>query len=360
MVNGVSWGSTDALGSSSPPSNATNETAFEQSIQDFLSGSGSQASGQQGGNSAAIEQDLVKVLQTLVSLLEGNSGSSGSPSSSGQAADATPTGGGSTGASPASASPTGASSASSSPTGADSDGADPASTSPASADPISASPASASPAGTGSAAADPTAAASPASTATASALGNPSDPQSLIDPNFNDGAAPKPLNQGGQNEQGPAMGAIGPEDPTTHEALDGPLKGIKYGAELTAAANANGLSPYLLAGDAAVESGDNVDGKLGGTNASNGGLLQVNPGVWNSSSNVAQSADMGARIIRMYIDQAGGNVAKGLDGYNTGDVNQSGYADGYSSYAAGVLAGANNAFKAEQAGDAASLNNSNA
>ncbi len=156
------------------------------------------------------------------------------------------------------------------------------------------------------------------------------------------------------------MGAIGPEDPTTHEALDGPLKGIKYGAELTAAANANGLSPYLLAGDAAVESGDNVDGKLGGTNASNGGLLQVNPGVWNSSSDVAQSADMGARIIRMYIDQAGGNVAKGLDGYNTGDVNQSGYAAGYSSYAAGVLAGANNAFKAEQAGDAASLNNSNA
>ena len=62
----------------------------------------------------------------------------------------------------------------------------------------------------------------------------------------------------------------------------------------------------------------------------------------------------------LYIDQAGGNVAKGLDGYNTGDVNQSGYAAGYSSYAAGVLAGANNALKAEQAGDAASLNNSNA
>ena len=343
MVNGVSRGSTDALGSSLPLSNATNETAFEQSIQDFLSGSGSRASGQQTGNSAAIEQDLVKVLQTLVSLLEGNSGS---PSSSGQSADSAPTGDGSTGANPSSAT-----------------------TSPAAASLAGAGSASGSSAGDGSAAADPAAtsptgtsatAASPASPTTASALGNPSDPQSLIDPNFNDGAAPKPLNQGGRNEQGPAMGAIGPEDPTTHEALDGPLKGIKYGAELTAAANANGLSPYLLAGDAAVESGDNVDGKLGGSDASNGGLLQVNPGVWNSSSNVAQSADMGARIIRMYIDQAGGNVAKGLDGYNTGDVNQSGYAAGYSSYAAGVLAGANNAFKAEQAGDAASLNNSNA
>ncbi len=336
MVNGVSWGGADALGSSSPPSNATNETAFEQSIQDFLSASGSQASRQQTGKSGAIEQDLAKVLQTLVSLLESNSGSSGSPSSSGQSTDSAPTSGGSTGASPA-----GASTASGSPTSTGSSGADPASTGPA---------------GTSSTG---TSAASPAS-ATASALGNPSDPQSLIDPNSNDGAAPKPLNQGGQNEQGPAMGAIGPEDPTTHEALDGPLKGIKYGAELTAAANANGLSPYLLAGDAAVESGDNVDNKLGGTNASNGGLLQVNPGVWNSPSNVAQSADMGARIIRMYIDQASGNVAKGLDGYNTGDVNQSGYADGYSSYAAGVLASANNAFKAEQAGDAASLNNTNA
>ncbi len=352
MVNGVSWGgSTDTLESASNTPTAANETAFEQSIQDFLSSSGSQASGQSAGNgSAATEQDLLKVLQTLIGLLEGESGSgaSGSPSSPGtQSANSAPTGSGPTGAGPTDNGPGDAS--------------------PSAASPSSASPATAdstSPASTGT---DPTttgstgAATAPSAGATnGSVLGNPSDPQSLIDPNFNDGPAPKPLNEGGQNEQGPPMGAIGPEDPTTHEALDGPLKGIKYGAELTAAANANGLSPYLLAGDAAVESGDNVDGKLGGTDAANGGLLQVNPGVWNSSSNVAESADMGARIIRMYIDQAGGNVAKGLDGYNTGDVNQSGYAAGFSSYAAGVLSGANNAFKAEQAGDAASLNNNNA
>lgn len=352
MVTGVSWGgNADALEAPSPASTDTNETAFEQSIRDFLSSSGSQASRQPTGNkSAAIEQDLLKVLQTLVSVLEGTSGSGASAGPSSQATrSAAPTGGGSTGTGP---------------TDAGSSGASPAVTSPAASDPTSpasSSPTSSSIASTGT---DPMGAsastASPAGATSGAVLGNPSDPQSLIDPDFNDGPAPRPLNQGGQNEQGPALGAIGPEDPTTHQALDGPLKGIKYGAELTAAANANGLSPYLLAGDAAVESGDNVDGKLGGSDAANGGLLQVNPGVWNSPSDVAQSADMGARIIRMYIDQAGGNVAKGLDGYNTGDVNQSGYAAGFSSYAAGVLAGASNALKAEQAGDAASLNNTNA
>ncbi len=333
MVNNVSWnGATDTLEAPSPAPSAANETAFEQSIQDFLSGSGSQASGQPGGSSAAVERDLVNVLQTLIGLLEGTSAS---PSSHGtQSADAAPTGTGSSGTSPAAAGP-------------------------ATGSPAATGPEATGQTGTGS----PDAAAttgSPGSATSGAVLGNPSNPQSLIDPDFNDGPAPKPLNGGGQDEQGPPMGPIGPEDPTNHEALDGPLKGIKYGAELTAAANANGLSPYLLAGDAAVESGDNVDGKLGGSDAANGGLLQVNPGVWNAPSNVAEGADMGARIIRMYIDQAGGNVAKGLDGYNTGDINQSGYAAGYSSYAAGVLAGAGNAFRAEQAGDAALLNNGNA
>ena len=214
MVSGVSrGGKADTSDASQPISTASNETASGQSIRDFPSGSGSQASRQPPGSSAdrsgprqgppdpgqpAGRGFRIRSVRQLFVL--GNP--AGGPRSVRRWHD-----------------------------GRRSDGYGLDGTSP-----VEASPAGTGPAITWSAGA-----------ASASVLGNPPDPQSLIDPGFNDGPAPNPLSEGGQNGQGPAMGAIGPEDPTTHEALDGPLKGIKHDAGFTAA-NANGLSPYLLAG----------------------------------------------------------------------------------------------------------------
>ena len=48
---------------------------------------------------------------------------------------------------------------------------------------------------------------------------------------------------------------------------------------------------------------------------------------------------MGAEVMKMYKDKAGGNAQEGLDAYNTGDLSPSdhGYAAGFSSYYAGVM-----------------------
>jgi soluble lytic murein transglycosylase-like protein len=96
--------------------------------------------------------------------------------------------------------------------------------------------------------------------------------------------------------------------------------GTPYASEITAAAQANGLDPALLAGLIKQESGFNP---TAGSPAGARGLAQLMPGtaaglgVTNVLDPV-QSISGGAKYLKQQLDAFGGDVAKALAAYNAG------------------------------------------
>ena len=97
-------------------------------------------------------------------------------------------------------------------------------------------------------------------------------------------------------------------------------QGTPYAAEITAAAQANGLDPALLAGLIKQESGFNP---TAGSPAGARGLAQLMPGtaaglgVTNVLDPV-QSINGGAKYLKQQLDAFGGDVVKALAAYNAG------------------------------------------
>ena len=97
-------------------------------------------------------------------------------------------------------------------------------------------------------------------------------------------------------------------------------QGTPYGAEITAAAKANGLDPALLAGLIKQESNFNPNA---GSGAGARGLTQLMPataaglGVSNVLDPV-QSINGGAKYLKQQLDAFGGDVTKALAAYNAG------------------------------------------
>jgi soluble lytic murein transglycosylase-like protein len=96
--------------------------------------------------------------------------------------------------------------------------------------------------------------------------------------------------------------------------------GTPYAAEITAAAQANGLDPALLAGLIKQESGFNPNA---GSGAGARGLTQLMPGTARGLgvTNVldpTQSINGGAKYLKQQLDAFGGDTVKALAAYNAG------------------------------------------
>ena len=96
--------------------------------------------------------------------------------------------------------------------------------------------------------------------------------------------------------------------------------GVPYGAEITAAAQRNGIDPALLAGLVRQES--NFD-PAAGSPAGARGLTQLMPGTAaglgvTDVTDPLQSLDGGARYLKQQLDTFGGDVTKALAAYNAG------------------------------------------
>jgi soluble lytic murein transglycosylase-like protein len=96
--------------------------------------------------------------------------------------------------------------------------------------------------------------------------------------------------------------------------------GVPYGAEITAAAQRNGIDPALLAGLVRQES--NFD-PTAGSPAGARGLTQLMPGTAaglgvTDVTDPAQSLEGGAKYLKQQLDAFGGDVTKALAAYNAG------------------------------------------
>jgi soluble lytic murein transglycosylase-like protein len=96
--------------------------------------------------------------------------------------------------------------------------------------------------------------------------------------------------------------------------------GTPYGAEISTAAERNGLDPALLAGLIKQESGFNSTARSG---AGAQGLTQLMPGTAaglgvTDPLDPAQSIEGGAKYLKQQLDRFGGDVARGLAAYNAG------------------------------------------
>jgi soluble lytic murein transglycosylase-like protein len=95
---------------------------------------------------------------------------------------------------------------------------------------------------------------------------------------------------------------------------------VPYAAQITQAAQANGVDPALLAGLIKQESGFNPNA---GSGAGARGLTQLMPstaaglGVTNVLD-PAQSINAGAKYLKQQLDAFGGDVTKALAAYNAG------------------------------------------
>ncbi len=105
--------------------------------------------------------------------------------------------------------------------------------------------------------------------------------------------------------------------PATASALPA---SVPYGAEITQAAQANGLDPALLAGLIKQESGFNPSA---GSGAGAQGLTQLMPGTASTLGvsnplDPVQSINGGAKYLKQQLDAFGGDVTKALAAYNAG------------------------------------------
>ena len=105
--------------------------------------------------------------------------------------------------------------------------------------------------------------------------------------------------------------------PSTPSALP---PGVPYGAEITAAAQRNGIDPALLAGLVRQES--NFDPTVGSP-AGARGLTQLMPGTAASLgvtdvTDPQQSLEGGARYLKQQLDAFGGDITNALAAYNAG------------------------------------------
>jgi soluble lytic murein transglycosylase-like protein len=96
--------------------------------------------------------------------------------------------------------------------------------------------------------------------------------------------------------------------------------GTPYGAEITAAAQRNGLDPALLAGLIKQESGFNPNA---GSPAGAQGLCQLMPGTARGLGvtdlhDPAQSIEGGAKYLAQQLKTFNGDVARALAAYNAG------------------------------------------
>jgi soluble lytic murein transglycosylase-like protein len=105
--------------------------------------------------------------------------------------------------------------------------------------------------------------------------------------------------------------------PSTPSALP---PGVPYGAEITAAAQRNGIDPALLAGLVRQES--NFDPTVGSP-AGARGLTQLMPGTAaalgvTDVTDPQQSLEGGAKYLKQQLDAFGGDITKALAAYNAG------------------------------------------
>jgi soluble lytic murein transglycosylase-like protein len=111
--------------------------------------------------------------------------------------------------------------------------------------------------------------------------------------------------------------------PTSATAATGPSAlpaGTPYGAEITAAAEGNGLDPALLAGLIKQESGFDPSARSG---AGAQGLTQLMPGTAaglgvTNALDPAQAIEGGAKYLKQQLDRFGGDTARALAAYNAG------------------------------------------
>jgi soluble lytic murein transglycosylase-like protein len=95
---------------------------------------------------------------------------------------------------------------------------------------------------------------------------------------------------------------------------------VPYGAEITQAAQANGIDPALLAGLIKQESGFNPNARSG---AGAQGLTQLMPGTAaglgvTDALDPAQAIEGGAKYLKQQLDRFGGDPARALAAYNAG------------------------------------------
>ena len=165
---------------------------------------------------------------------------------------------------------------------------------------------------------------------------------------------PVPLN-GGERGEAPTTLAdinaiINDLDPTLltdpSQKGQGRLKGLPYGKMFEAAGVATGIDAAILYADSQVETGDNKHGRILEPNNIN--PIQTAPGVWATTDNAATNLLTGAYVMKDYINRAGGDLKRGLNAYNTGNLapGETGFADGYAGYYEGVMAAYGNVEKA--------------
>jgi soluble lytic murein transglycosylase-like protein len=115
--------------------------------------------------------------------------------------------------------------------------------------------------------------------------------------------------------------ATAPTATTTTSTTLGPgAAAVPYAAQITAAAQANGIDPALLAGLIKQESGFNptITSSAGAV-----GLTQLMPGTASSlgvtdPTDPTQSINGGARYLAQQLKTFGGDTAKALAAYNAG------------------------------------------
>jgi soluble lytic murein transglycosylase-like protein len=114
-----------------------------------------------------------------------------------------------------------------------------------------------------------------------------------------------------------------PLGPTAATPATGPSAlpaGTPYGAEITAAAQGNGLDPALLAGLIQQESGFTPGARSA---AGAQGLTQLMPGTAaglgvTDALDPVQAIEGGAKYLKQQLDRFGGDTARALAAYNAG------------------------------------------
>jgi len=107
-------------------------------------------------------------------------------------------------------------------------------------------------------------------------------------------------------------------------ATSGPLKGIRYGREMAAAAAQHQVDPILVAAVAAQESGGPgaINGDANAVQKGGGGrgLMQLDER-WHKLAHPfdpSENADKGAEVLRNNVVREHGDVRKAVQEYNTG------------------------------------------